>query len=225
MSPIIFFSSSRSCSFNLRGLSLIRVPVTSDFPISHTIADDPALRFAGRSYSSAAELLIGRVAPRNVAGSNSTRKSIVSGIAFMISLVALAGCSSRVDDGYKGVRGTVTGTITLGGQPIPEGCRVTFSSLKGSYNASGIVDADGNYALVFNGSKNLPAVEYGVELSRPTLEQDGPKAQDPMEQYKKLASQSATKSPFPIRYSSRSTSKLEFTVQAGANTANFDLKP
>jgi hypothetical protein len=37
--------------------------------------------------------------------------------------------------------------------------------------------------------------------------------------------QEAVKPPFPAMYLSALTSKLEYTVKAGANTADFDLTP
>jgi len=112
----------------------------------------------------------------------------------------------------------VTGKVTVKGQSIAEKCGVLFQAPSTGYTATGEIQPDGTYSLSFEGSKQIPAVEYVVQFSGPPVE---------------LAPPSSGKGPAPIvvkpapfhsRYKTTATSNLKFTVQAGTNQADFDLE-
>lgn len=112
-------------------------------------------------------------------------------------------------------RGTVSGTITLNGQPIGPGSVMFRSTDALNPRApSGFSDfsEDGKYELVTPGKKNaglLPG-EYIVTI-------DGPTSAD-----EKAATQ---KTRIPAKYRDPETSGLKVTLQPGPQTIPFDLSP
>lgn len=147
----------------------------------------------------------------------------------------LAGCNSG-DSGYSGPTGTVSGQMIIDGKPLAEGCQVGFQSIEGGYMATGVVKSDGKYTLTYNGSFQIPAVEYRVQLASPVPQQEfkpaGSEVQDPTKMALKVMGPPGSakvkeppKPPFPPKYSSVITSGLTYTVKDGANTADFDLSP
>lgn len=137
--------------------------------------------------------------------------------------VGLAGCGGPAD-GFTGERGSVSGTVTIDGQPLPEGCSVLFMAANGGYTGSGPVASGGTYTVFYKVSAGMPVGEYLVQISPP-----GPKGEsaptDPvaMGESMRLSKSTANRSPVPSRYSSTTTSGLTFTLQPGANQADFAL--
>lgn len=150
-----------------------------------------------------------------------------------IGLCLLAGCG-KVNDGYTGPRGEVEGTITYNGEPIPEGSSVMFQSAEGkTYVGVALVTEDGKYQLKYSGTRLLPAIAYKVQITPPPIEDDGapdPATADPSELTPEAMAARAKEHadanppPFPARYGNVQTSGLTFTVEEGANTADFELK-
>ena len=63
--------------------------------------------------------------------------------------------------------GTVKGTVTLDGEPAPEGCIVAFISIDG-HTASGKVGPGGSFRLhAGETGGNVPAATYAVSISPP----------------------------------------------------------
>ncbi len=146
----------------------------------------------------------------------------------LVLLAALSGCGGGGEegDGYTGDRGQVSGTVTVAGQPIKEGCQILFTSDKG-YTASAVIEADGKYTLKYDGDPNgLPVGEYLVQLSAPFVP-DSTELVDPTKMGqvsdKGIKKDGVMNSPFPVKYSSTGTSGLKFNVAKGENTADFDL--
>jgi len=143
----------------------------------------------------------------------------------LLAVGFVAGCGTG-GDGYKGPRGEVQGTVTVKGAPIPEGCIVLFQAAEGpAYMASGIVKDDGTYQLQYQGTRKLPAVAYKVQISPPPSQgQTSP--QDPSEIDAEAMKKPAEAAPLPFseKYASFRTSPLKFTVEEGANVADFDLE-
>lgn len=146
-------------------------------------------------------------------------------------LTFLVGCGGSVD-GFSGSRGTVAGTVTFDGNPVPPGSTVMFQSKAGNtYIASGIVKEAGKYELVYQGEKSLPAISYLVQIS-PPLPTTKPDVVDPKavtaitaaDVKKKVQDFKNVKHPFPVKYHSINTSNLTFDVKAGSNTADFKLQ-
>lgn len=146
-----------------------------------------------------------------------------------ILLTVSTGCGGDTGDGYFGERGQVSGTITLDGQPLKEGCQVIFIAQKGSYTAGGTIQADGKYTLTYSDPKGLPTGIYEIQLTAPieppsTGGQDPTKMAQNIQMGPKKVSGAAKDEPFPLKYASGSTSMLKFDVRSGDNTANFELK-
>ena len=152
---------------------------------------------------------------------------------FLILVVPLvAGCGGgSSDDGFTGARGQVSGTITLDGQPLQEGCQVLFMAEKGGYTATGVVGGDGRYTLVYTGGKGLPVGDYNVQVSAPVVVDssgadttvDPAKMAEQME-LKPGAQEPEDTGPVPSKYRSADTSGLGFKVEANQNTADFKLE-
>ena len=112
----------------------------------------------------------------------------------------LAGCNSGPD------MGTVTGKVTLDGQPA-EGLEVEFEPKQAGTGTSaiGYTQPDGSYELYYPGDrKGAPPGEYTVRIR-------GAERDDPAEQ-KVVAP----------RFNMES--ELSATVESGANTFNFEVE-
>lgn len=123
-----------------------------------------------------------------------------SGVIAAISFLVL-GCGAKVE---LPPLGTVTGKVTLDGQPVTN-ATVTFQSTNGQ-SAYGNTDASGNYELKFR--SGATGAEVGSNTVRIETILDAP----PPVGYK---------DPIPAKYNSQTTLKVD--VQAGENTHNFEL--
>ena len=132
---------------------------------------------------------------------------------------AIAGCSAASTDGYKGPVGKVSGTITFDGSPIPQGSQVMFQAVSAGYTAIAVVDAGGNYVLKYNGSVNIPAVKYLVQIA-PPVEPQEPIDPSNMER----PSFDGRAAMFPGHYRSTASSQLDCSVAEGVNTKDFILE-
>lgn len=124
-------------------------------------------------------------------------------------VVVVGGCSNT---GVKNKLGKVSGTVTLGGAPLPDAL-VTFSGIQGGSPSSGRTDAAGKYTLVF--SRNINGAEVGahtVTISTYQPESDEPARPEVPEKV-------------PLKYRDPdSKDLLKAEVKAGSNTINFDLE-
>ena len=162
-------------------------------------------------------------------------RSFQAQISIVLLLVLAAGCGGGGGSAYKGPTGMVSGKLIIDGKPLAEGCQVAFQSVEGGYLAVGTVKSEGKYTLTCNGSFDVPAVAYRIQLAPPSKIETftaSNKPQDPTEMARKVMGppgsakvQEAAKPPFPAKYLNTLTSKLEYTVKAGSNTADFDLSP
>ncbi|MFH1300687.1 MAG: carboxypeptidase-like regulatory domain-containing protein [Planctomycetota bacterium] len=147
-----------------------------------------------------------------------------------ILLFLFTGCGGGdTGDGFSGERGQVSGTITLDGQPLEEGCQVIFIAQEGSYTAGGLVQADGKYTLTYSDPNGLPTGIYEVQLTAPIEPQsdapaDPTKMAESIQLGPKKVSGAANHDPFPSKYASATTSMLKFDVKPGENTADFKLE-
>lgn len=129
-----------------------------------------------------------------------TVKYCAFGLALATMVLSL-GCGS----GPK--MGTVSGTVTIDGKPAAN-LEVSFDPKEAGSGttALGYTDASGVYKLSYPGGKTSPPVgEYTVSIV--AAEVDG---------------EAAPAAAIPAIYNTATT--LTFTVNAGENTANFDLK-
>ncbi len=131
---------------------------------------------------------------------------------FACALLTL-GCSG------SGPSGTVSGTVTKGGQGIA--AQVAFKSDTAS--VSGISDASGKFTLTNGDSANIPVGKYQVAVSEISSDATMSDAD-----YEAMMTGGATapktESKIPAKYASFGTSGLEFTVTEGKNTFDISLE-
>lgn len=148
-----------------------------------------------------------------------------SRVFLLACLIGMAGCSPPAD-GYSGPRGTVAGRLAVDGQPVPDGCRVAFMATRGSFVASGTLQQDGRYKLLYRVAQGLPVGDYVVQLGLPSdyaASIAGPSGGQQSMDVNEIMKVWKAAMPFPERYLNTSTSGLRFTVQPGLNTADFEL--
>lgn len=138
-----------------------------------------------------------------------------------LACLALAsGCLDKVPDEKVPGLQTVTGTVTLDGQPAPN-VAVVFMPAPGSTGngANGSTDASGKYSLVYRtGDAGIPAGEYVVVFSK-MVQPDG----SPIPEGQTAADVMAVDA-IPERYRDASDKPLHrVTVPEGGATLDFDL--
>jgi hypothetical protein len=121
-------------------------------------------------------------------------------------IVFAVGCG-----GPKNVGG-VTGTVTLGGQPVADAL-VTFSpTAEGGSSGVGKTDSAGKYTLGY--SAGVQGAHEGENLVRITTYQEADPDSDPP--------QPAVPEKIPAKYNVKSDLKVE--VKPGSNTIDFPLE-
>jgi hypothetical protein len=127
--------------------------------------------------------------------------------ASVTTMVAFSGCGGAYDS-------SVTGMVTLDGQKVPRGT-VSFQSKGGGPAAYALIEEDGSYSVQTGREAGLPAGEYYVTVTA----NEAP-----------ATTQTSTGGPpppgkliTPLRYRSRETSGLSFTVEPGSNEINLEL--
>jgi hypothetical protein len=131
---------------------------------------------------------------------------------FACALLALIGCSGRP----KNVARSVTGKVTLGGQPLA-GARVTFTPKEGGSPAMGKTDDAGAYSLVwsFTRGRKIEGAQIGENVvTISTYVEGAPKAKPPVAEVPE-------KVPYKYRFSEPPT----VTVKPGSNTIDIPLEP
>ncbi len=126
------------------------------------------------------------------------------------TLCAAAGCSKK-PAGPK--CHTVTGTITLRGQPL-DGATVLFRAVTGPYSGAGRTDASGRYSLSSQFGEGIPEGEYTVTVTK-YEEVASPESEDEVAPPPRLLT--------PLKYAQAETSGLRAAVKPGPNTIDFDL--
>lgn len=127
-------------------------------------------------------------------------------IGLLVVSPALLGC------GGKGGMGTVSGKVTLDGQPLADGL-ITFVPADGNSPTAGGKIKDGVYSVqASTGSQKVVINASKVTGSRKAY------ADDPNSPVI-----TTTKEILPEKYSSAPTTELKVEVKGGSNTANFDL--
>jgi len=123
------------------------------------------------------------------------------------------GCSSQP----KNVARSVTGRVTLGGQPLA-GARIGFAPVEGGSPAVGQTDTNGNYKLIWgrSGSRIIEGAQIGENtVSISTFDEGAPSAKPPRPEV-----------PEKVPYKYRTLEGAQkATVKKGSNVFNFDLEP
>jgi hypothetical protein len=131
-------------------------------------------------------------------------------VGFVLSLFCLAlghGCSG------SDFESSLSGTVTLDGNPIGPGFLV-FAPVSGDTNpANGAIQTDGRYELKTANTAGLHPGKYKVSVT--VLDQpDVPPGE---------RSFVVAKSRIPEKYNDINTSGLEFDVESGSNTLDIPL--
>jgi len=134
------------------------------------------------------------------------RTSVGHSVVLASLTLCLFGCNSEKVPGL----GTVTGTVTMDGKPVPD-AMVSFEPTEpGKSAALGKTDASGNYELYYSRShKGAPVGENIVKITT-----YGETGDDENRQIRKET--------VPTKYNVKSELKAE--VKRGANKFDFDLK-
>ncbi len=151
----------------------------------------------------------------------------------VLVVIGILVCSGCQPGGYSGPTGTVSGTVTLNGEPVPQGCTVVFIADAG-HTATGQVGPGGTYSLSVVGksgkSSAVPVANYKVCVSPPAKEaaesedyeammdrsasgEEQPQAQAPAQQ-----------EIIPAAFQSVTTSGLSYEVKEGPNTIDVKLE-
>jgi acetyl esterase/lipase len=135
---------------------------------------------------------------------------------------------------------TVSGRVTLDGQPVKEGCVVNFVPKSPAAElACGRIEEDGKFVAASQKHLGVQVGDYEIEILPPAAnksEQDEDRKKimgAVIATIGKKRANPALPSPIlpkfsqeaivPFKYWSETTSKLKFKVQHGENTANFEL--
>jgi hypothetical protein len=119
-------------------------------------------------------------------------------------LLAAVGCGS-------GKYGSVTGKVTLDGQPLA-GATVQFQPVQPGSPSFAVTDSSGNYELIF--SRDIEGAEVGEHVVSITTAQSADPDADPP--------QAEVPEKVPEKYNVKS--ELKETVERGSNTFDFDLQ-
>lgn len=118
----------------------------------------------------------------------------------------------------SGAKGTVSGKVTYSGQPVPQGCIVTFLGANG-LTGSGVTDGSGNYRISMRDGRNVLAGGYKVSVSPPPP----PPISDEEAMKLSMAGKPTVQEvkEVPEKYRNPESSPLSFEVMEGDNT--FDI--
>ena len=126
----------------------------------------------------------------------------------VLSLPAIVGCGGDEDP-----VGSVTGKVTYRGNAVQEG-NVSFRAQGAGIVASGQLQPDGTYQLLFGGTPYVPAGEYAVVITPPSYLVD-PEKPHP---------QRKAQPNIPRQYRKDSTSPFKVAVKEGENTLDFEMQ-
>ena len=137
------------------------------------------------------------------------KTSIHASRLLLVALLVATGC----DPGPP--TGSVTGQVTFRGTPLNEGT-ISFSSTDGSQVvASGTIQPDGNYSLLFGTKTGIPLGEYSVCVHPPAVPFDpgNPGPPQPPKEFPNI----------PHQYRTPASSPLTGVVAEGEQELSFDL--
>lgn len=133
----------------------------------------------------------------------------------VFSLLVLTGCLSACGGGASDMPevGTVTGTVTLDGNPVA-GATVSFWPKEGGRTSTGVTDENGRYELEY-----MPGVK-GAKIGRCQVSVSTMREAEYDESGENIIRE-ATEETIPSDYNDDTS--LEQDVKAGDNQINLDL--
>lgn len=139
-------------------------------------------------------------------------------VSCLLPLVA-AGCGGG--GGRKVATGTVSGKVSLAGQPLSTGTIVFFAENNGE-TAIGPLSSDGTYTLKYGTGFSIPVGDYRVAINEGPP--PGAPIPSPADVMKAPPAGPAT-SKIPAKFRDAKTSGLIAVVKPGSNSGvDFDLK-
>lgn len=149
---------------------------------------------------------------------NQTKQVFMSGL--ILTVMCLTGCGGG-SNLPKGETGTVTGKVTFNGKPVPEGTSIVFLHKDKGITASSPIAADGSYALRMRRENAILAGNYQIGITPPTVELT-PAEAEAVNSGKTLPEKEWPE--IPKKYRNPESSGVLFTVKAGENTFDLDMK-
>ncbi|QEG20222.1 hypothetical protein [Mariniblastus fucicola] len=141
-------------------------------------------------------------------------------LAILGTLLVMAGCGGK----DFGPTGSISGTLSMDEQPLPEGTKLIFMHPSEGHAGFGFTDASGQFSIEWRrGGKNRDSMPVGVyevmivESSAVDVEQ---MSADEMLEGNLPEPTRTTR--IPAKYLRASTSGLSYEVKEGEN--NFDIK-
>lgn len=125
--------------------------------------------------------------------------------AVALLMTAFAGCGGAYDS-------TVSGTVTLDGNPVPRGT-VAYHPANGGPAAYALIEDDGTYTVRTGRENGLPSGQYQVTVI----------SNEPSVETKDGRPPSPGKPITPAWYKTKETSGLSFNVESGSNTLDLPL--
>lgn len=150
---------------------------------------------------------------------------VVGLTACCLACLLLVGCG----DGGPSL-GTVSGTVTMDGEPLPN-VSVTFTPVAGGRGSTGKTDANGQYELMFTDRKGALLGEHKIALRtiREASSAAGAEMSSDSAAYEAQATggtqadydAATTTEPIPAKYNT--ATELTKEVKAGSNTIDLEL--
>ncbi|QDT53519.1 hypothetical protein Pan44_15410 [Caulifigura coniformis] len=143
-------------------------------------------------------------------------------LAIASAALLLTGCGGDFD---YGPTGTITGRLTMDGEPLPAGSSAVFMEPKAGYLAFGLTDAEGNYTVNTWNEGNMPIGSYRVMVHPPAPANDSEtaSAEEVMAHPEKYKAR-PIKTDIPKKYRETATSGLSFEIKKGENKIDIDIK-
>lgn len=140
--------------------------------------------------------------------------------ALIFAILSFAGCTggSRLPDGDTG---TVKGKVTSNGKPVPDGTSIVFLHKDKGLTASSAIATDGTYSLRMRRGDAILVGDYQIGVTPPTTEMTAAEADAAITGEAPAAKEWPE---IPKKYQNPETSEVTFTVKAGENTFDLDMK-
>lgn len=150
--------------------------------------------------------------------------AVIHGFCSLGIIAALIGCSSSL---HEGPTGTITGQLTIDGNPAGAGFMVSFMEMNRGFLAFGTTDAQGRFRIDSWNAGDMPTGTYKVMVSpgnsTPARDPSTITAEEAFEN-PELIDPVQPKAPFHPRYRDTTTSQLEFEIKEGPNEFEIPLK-
>lgn len=145
----------------------------------------------------------------------------------MTALAILASCPGC---GESKPSGTVTGQVTLDGEPVSAGNEIFFEQRSKGLIAAGVIQDEGKYALNYNGSPHIPLGDYVVFVGPPATnmsEKEFYSLKQKVDAEFRSRGETPPPSPdwvLPTKYYQARTSPLRATIKPGENVVDLTLE-